>query len=377
LSPSHAPEVPPRRILLVKFWGLGSLVCAAPLAAALRSRHPSAGLDLLTFDWQSEAAALLGIADRIFTLEARSLAGFLGSAVRTLAAIRRRRYSAVIDLEFFSKFTAIASFLSGAPMRIGFEFRPIYRGDLFTHPIPFNDRLHVIRNFRSLGEPLGIEDAPAAYPRIEPPPEAVAAAAARLAPVADRERYVVLNPNVSEHSAHLRRWAPERFAELARRLAGEDGCGVVLIGGPAERDRTAALARRIGPIPGVLDLGGRLTIAELAAVLAGAAVVVTSDTGPMHLAVAVGTPTVAFFGTETPTLYGPIGEGHAVIHRDLRCSPCLTVYNEKVSVCRYDNVCMRSIGTPEVLEAVRARLGASPGPRAAGEPFGALVPRPS
>ncbi|MEO5619043.1 MAG: glycosyltransferase family 9 protein [Candidatus Eisenbacteria bacterium] len=364
LLPERGAVGPPERVLLIKFWGMGSLVCATPLAQALRERHPGLRLDLLTFDFQRQTAAFLGIADQVITLSPRSLAGFLRSTLAVLARIRRTRYSAVIDLEFFSKFTALLAYLSGAPMRIGFQFRPIDRGDLFTHAVPFNDRLHVTRIFRSLGAPLGVPDAPAAYPRLEPAADDVASARRLLGAAGECPAYVVLNANVSEQSAHLRRWPLDRYAELAGILAHEEGCGIVLIGGPADREYVAELAARIGPLPGLTDLSGRLTVGELAAVLRGAAAVVTSDTGPMHMAVAVGAPVIAFFGTETPALYGPIGEGHAVIRRDLACSPCLTVYNEKLFTCPYGNACMQNIETAEVLSAVRARLGVAGAPRA-------------
>jgi len=354
--PERGPAGPPERVLLIKFWGMGSLVCATPFARALRERHPGMRLDLLTFDFQRPTAELLQFADRVLTLSPRSLGAFLRSTLGTLAAIRRTRYSAVIDLEFFSKFTAMLAYLSGAPMRIGFQFRPIDRGDLFTHPVPFNDRLHVTRIFRSLGRPLGVEDAPAGYPALTPAPAELEAARARRRAAGGRERYVVLNPSVSEQSAHLRRWPLERYAELALALAREDGVGVVLVGGPADREYVGELARRLGAEPHVTDLAGRISVAELAAVLHDAQAVVTSDTGPMHLAVALGAPVVAFFGTETPRLYGPIGARHVVIHRDLACSPCLTVYNEKIHECPFDNVCMRSIGTAEVLARVREVL---------------------
>jgi len=374
ILPERPADPEPRRILLIKFWGMGSLVCAAPLAAALRARHPAAEIDLLTFDFQKQTAEFLGFADRVITLAPRSLGDFLGATVRLLGELRRRRYSAVVDLEFFSKFTAILAWATGAPVRIGFQFRPIDRGDLFTHPVPFNDRLHVIRIFRSLGRPLGVDDAAAAYPRLSPASADLAAARRLLGPAGERAAYVALNPNVSEQSADLRRWPIERYAEVARALEAE-GVGVVLVGGPADRAYVGDLATRIGPLDGIVDLSGRCTIGELAAVLQGAAALVTSDTGPMHLAVGLGTPVVAFFGTETPQLFGPLGAGHAVIRRDLACSPCLTVYNEKIFRCPYGNSCMQEIGVAEVLEAVRSRVRAMREGATAGRGL-TLVPSP-
>ena len=360
LAPEPTAAGPFERVLLIKFWGMGSLICATPLAAALRERHPGVRIDLLTFESQRGTAEFTGIADHVLTLDPRDLFSFGVATLRMIGTLRRRRYSAVIDLEFFSKFTAILAYLSGSPRRVGFQFRPIDRGDLLTDPVPFNDRLHVTRIFRSLGRPLGVPDAPAAYPKLAA--DAEARAEARALRAGGRPRYVAIHANVSEQSAHLRRWPIERYADLARAIAREDGVGVVLVGGPADREYVAELARRLADTPGVEDLSGKLTVAGLAAVLEDAEALVSSDTGPMHLAVAVGTPVVAFFGTETPRLFGPLGERHVVLHRDLPCSPCLTVYNEKIFQCPFDNVCMRSIEMPEVLERVRALLhAAAPG----------------
>jgi lipopolysaccharide heptosyltransferase II len=358
--PRPAPERI-ERILVMKFWGMGSLVCAAPTFAALRRSFPSARVDLLTFPAQRGAAALLGLADEIVTIDAGSLAAFARSTLAALRAIRARRYDAVVDLEFFSKFTMILSSLSGAPRRVGYHFRPIYRGDLLTHQVPFNHYQHVIRVFLATAEALGVAVRPGdvAYPRLEPGTDA-RAAAARAAGAQPGERLVVLAPCVSDLGAELRRWAPEKYAALADRLAAR-GVRVALVGGPSDREHVARIRALAGPGDRIRDLAGALSLEELAGLLARAAVVVSSDTGPMHLAVAAGRPVIAFFGTETPTLYGPLGPGHTVIRRDLYCSPCLTVYNEKMHACPHANVCMTSIEVDEVFAATLRYVGAPAG----------------
>jgi ADP-heptose:LPS heptosyltransferase len=154
-------------------------------------------------------------------------------------------------------------------------------------------------------------------------------------------------------NASSRRWAPERFAETVRRLAAA-GYEVVVFGGPGEE----ALSREVAG-DAALDLGGRTDLPTLAAGLAACRAVLTNDSGPMHLAAAVGTPVVALFGAGDPRETGPLGPGHRVLrHPELGCVPC------RKNVCpragrgtflrEAARECLGLIGVDEVLAAVAA-----------------------
>jgi heptosyltransferase-2 len=165
----------------------------------------------------------------------------------------------------------------------------------------------------------------------------------------------VLHPGSGDHFPG-RRWPPERFGELAARLVEGHGARIVLTGNSAER----ALVRRVradGP-PGSLDLSGRLDTGELLALLARADLVVTNDTGPVHLADALGTAAVALYGPNTPHRYGPRGPLSIALYADLPCSPCLDDRTMKRSACR-NHVCMQALSVTDVLAACNVRL-ASP-----------------
>jgi len=140
-------------------------------------------------------------------------------------------------------------------------------------------------------------------------------------------------------------WEDQKFAELCDRITGELGIGVFLTGSEA-----GSLERiRGGMKRAAVNLGGRTTLKELACLYRRAALVVTTDSGPMHLAAAMGTPVVALFGPTDPARTGPYGSGHCVIRRDLPCSPCLKKRCET-------RECMREIEVGEVFEAVREML---------------------
>lgn len=154
-------------------------------------------------------------------------------------------------------------------------------------------------------------------------------------------------------NASSRRWDPERFAEVVRGLVAR-GERVVVFGGPGERELTARVAGREA-----LDLGGRTDLPLLAAGLAACRVVLTNDSGPMHLAAAVGTPTVALFGAGNPAVTGPRGSGHTVLQRtELPCVPC--VKNDCPRSGRgyilpeAERECLRLIEAADVVAALRA-----------------------
>jgi ADP-heptose:LPS heptosyltransferase len=227
----------------------------------------------------------------------------------------------------------------------GFEHSTIWRGGFHHRRVPFNRYWHVARNFRVLaggedGSPVSPEDlAPLRYgPEDERRVAELLAAQGLPAGAA----YCVLNPNAGSLSLE-RRWPPPSFAELATRLARIDALAVVLIGSRTEAaytEQVRSLAHG-SPAAPVVSLAGLLSAAELAALLARAAGVVSNDSGPMHLAAALGAPTLGLFGPETPVMYAPLGREVRALYRPTPCSPCINVHENKFASCIY--------GRPECL----------------------------
>jgi ADP-heptose:LPS heptosyltransferase len=152
----------------------------------------------------------------------------------------------------------------------------------------------------------------------------------------------------------LKRWPPAHFAELCDALAERHGAAIVFTGRGAEECELIASIRARMRAPSV-DACDQLSITELVALLTRCHLTVANDTSVMHLAAAVGTPVVAFFGPTAPLHYGPGGPQDLVLYKDLYCSPCLTNYNLKVSRC-VDPVCIRTITPDEVLAGIEARF---------------------
>jgi heptosyltransferase-2 len=318
---------------------LGDTVMAMPVLRALRRQWPAADL-VCVGRWAPpllEAEASLARAvDYPRPWPAR---------LRLARALRRAGVDAAVLLPNSFE-SALFARLTGARARIG------YAGDgrraLLTHPLPPPDgRLRQVDAYLGLLRPLGV--APAG----DVPTLAVGTArrdeARRLLAsvgVRDGVRPVALSLGAAFGPSKL--WPPERIAALAAGLAGE-GRPVVLVGEPAGAGLAAAVqAAAPAPIP---SLVGRDHPALLPALLGECAVVVTPDSGPAHVAAAVGTPAVVLFGPTDPRLTAPAGAAHAVIWGRPPCAPCF------LPRCPIDHRCMRGIGVGEVLAAVRARLG--------------------
>jgi lipopolysaccharide heptosyltransferase II len=352
------------RVLLIKFWGIGSLQLLTPAARSLRRRRPQARLTLLTLAENADFARGLGVFDEVKTLDVRG-AGWLGVFVRIAALVsllRGERFDEVYDFEFFTRFSAVISILSGAPTRAGFQSPSVWRGRLHTQTTTFNRYWHVARNFRALaggedGHEVAHEDlVPFAVP---------GSVRQRLAGFlaergAVREPLVVLNPNAGSLSLE-RRWPRDRFAQLAQTLIRESGAQVVLIGAPSEARYTGEIVQLAGlaedESAGLLDLSGGLDIAELCALLERADVVVSNDSGPMHIAAVLGTPTIGLFGPETPVMYRPLGPRARALWDPPICSPCINVHDNKLSNCIHGQPeCLMNLSTESVLGTTRRFL---------------------
>lgn len=351
------PPVAMRKILVTKYLGMGSILLATPTLRLLRQTYPDSQLTFLTFDSNANFAERLGVIDRVYRLRTGSLPAFVSDLFSVVRTLRREKFDLVLDLEFFSRFSTIVSYLSGAPMRVGYYLAMPWRSELLTHLVNYSPYRHITEVFASQLAPLGLEVRD--FSLI--PPQVPAAAAERVRTLLHKEgftsgeRLIVVNVNASELAIE-RRWPAENFIALLSVIAAMPGRRAVLTGAATEAEYVAALHARLPAEAqrSVVNLAGRLSIEEFIALLTGAALCITSDSGPLHIAAALGLPTVSFFGPETPTRYGPVGDNHLVFFTNLYCSPCLSVYNAKRAGCRGEIRCMQSIEAETVIERLLA-----------------------
>jgi len=305
------------RIALVKLSALGDVVHTLPVAAALRAAKPSSRVAWIVE--RREAALLRGhpALDAVIEVDTRAWRRARGpaavlAALRALLALRRRlraeRFDVALDAQGLLKSGVIAA-ATGAPTRIGFGrgWSRERASGLFTtlKVSPPPEAVHVVDQYLALLEPLGIR-----HPAVTFTLPADAGAEARMdaalaaAGLKPRDRLVVINPGAGRRA---KQWPVARFHELARRLAREHGAAVLVVWGPREYDEAQAIAGDDVALAPPTDL------LELIAVLRRASVVVAGDTGPLHLAAALGVPCVGLYGPTSARRNGPYGAGHRTL----------------------------------------------------------------
>ncbi|HOZ46652.1 MAG TPA: glycosyltransferase family 9 protein [Candidatus Hydrogenedentes bacterium] len=371
LRPKRQPVPPPakvRHVLVAKCFGFGSILQLAPMMSALKQAHPEARITLLTFAQNAGVARLVPAIDEVALIEFRKgFVHFALDAARQMLALRRKQFDAVFDCEFFSYFVTLMCGLIRRPETITVGFYKNRRASdwFFSHTIAIDLSYHISALFCRMLIPLGL--------RAECPSLSECGIAERAEHVPRRNeaptpsrRTIVVNINASDLCLN-RRWPPEHYEALIRMmLDAQSELGairILLVGGAEDTAYVGAFAKRIER-PEIEDLSGTLSLDTLAATIREADLFIGSDSGPLHLAVACGTPSVSFFGPETPALYGPRDrERHRVLYAGLHCSPCLNVFYSKDTHCR-DNVCMKSIAPESAFDAVRELL--APGNAGAG-----------
>ncbi len=368
---------PVRRILFIELSEMGSTVLASPAMRKARAQL-SAELYFVIFARNVGSLQLVGAIapDNIFTISDASIFALARDTLAFLWWTRRNGIDTVVDLELFSRFTALLAGLCGADRRVGFHRfhqEGLYRGEMLTHRVTYNSHIHIAKNFIALIDALVAPAPTTPYAKTvigddQINVEIVLASARARGDVLERirglvpfdpaqNRLVLINPNASELLPH-RRWMPDRFAELIRRILAAYSDVVVLItGGPDEREGAERLAAMNAPR--AVSFAGRSALAELPALYSHAALMVTNDSGPAHFSAAVGLPTIVLFGPETPKLYQPLGNSRA-IYAGLACSPCVSAHNHRKTACT-DNVCMQAIGVDEVYAAVTDVLSPATG----------------
>jgi len=308
----------PRNILVIDFGQLGDVVLSLPALRAIRERFPKAQITVAVGKPGAEVIALSGYADSTLVVDRVALRDDFKplSIVRVfklVTAVRKRKFDFVIDLHSLSE-TNLLGFLSGAPHRL-YSRRPTRSLDFLSNfrprpPVEVDHRRrHLIDRYLDVLIPLGVKNAPRLPILKTRPADDTAVDRILKASKADAGTPLIgLFPGAGHPS---RRWPLERFAELADFLVRNDRVRILVFLGPEERAFVEPIKRQFPPATVILD---KLTISQVAAAQARLAVFVTNDTGPMHLASAVGAPVVLLLDKRAPKSYLPQGDRHRIIY---------------------------------------------------------------
>jgi ADP-heptose:LPS heptosyltransferase len=370
-----APAVP-SRIAFLKFAEQGSTVLAYPAFSRAAAMVGSANLYIVVFEDNRFIVDALDIIPpaNVITISTASLIALATGTLRAIYKLRSLGIDAIIDLEFLTRFSAIVSFLTGARSRVGFHVffgGGPYRGDLMTHRLVYNPHLHTSQTFEMMVEALtrdprqlpALDYVPSRnqrIPKFEPTTQELSDIENLLLrenPAVTTAPLILLNPNAGD-LLPLRRWPPQRFAELARRILQQfPNIFVAFTGAPSEAAAINGLTEQVQS-DRVISLAGKTTLRQMLVLYHRASILVTNDSGPAHFASMTPIHIIALFGPETPKLFAPRSKNARVLWAGIACSPCVNAHNNRQSPCR-NNLCMQAITVDEVFAEVAQIVSSS------------------
>lgn len=373
---SRGPETP-KKLLFIELSEMGSAILVDPAMRNAQAR--GAELFFLIFKSNRASLTLLNTVkpENIFTIDSSSLGGLIKDTLRFLIIARRHRIDTAIDLELFSRFTALLTGLCGARRRVGYHIfhgEGLWRGFMLTRKVHYNPHIHITKNFLSLihaafakeievpFSKIHISDSEVRLEQAIINPQALnkvreriekLAAEKKIAFTFGKERVILVNPNASDLLPQ-RRWAQQRFSELIQSIHIQYPHDLILITGSPAEFVYVEKVRAVANVKNAINFAGQVSFAELPPLYTLSDVMITNDSGPGHFSAVTPLRTVVLFGPETPALYGSVGNSIAIT-ANLACSPCVSAANHRKTPC-HNNICMQAITVSQVLEKVIIQL---------------------
>lgn len=358
----------PDKVLFMEFSEMGSVILSYPAMEHIKEFYPNAELYFWIFERNKESVDILPIISEknIITLRDDNLFVLFRDIFKNLIKIWKENIDTVINLELFARFTAILSYLTGANRRIGFfkfSMEGLYRGDLHTHKVKYNPYIHISKNFLSLIETLkapkgefpllkkSYKNFEINLPNIKSSEVEKSNIWKKLkkfnTEINPESNLIIVNP-CSSGLLSLRQWPEEKYVDLIKKLL-EDTNGsifVVLIGNSEGKKFFEKIVLNVKN-KNCISLVDKTSFIELVNLFNISNLFISHDSGPPHFAALTRIKTIVLFGPETPQLYAPLNPHCINIYKKFCCSPCVSAYNHRRSLCK-NNKCIKAIKVNEV-----------------------------
>jgi ADP-heptose:LPS heptosyltransferase len=370
--------VTPKNVLLIELSEMGSAIIVDPAMRKLKA-NIKGDLFFVIFSKNKISLDLLGTvkSENVYMLDESSIFSLITSAIKFIFWCRKMEIDSSIDLELFSRVTALLSFVSGAKNRVGFHAfynEGLYRGDFLTKKVAYNPHQHIAKSFVALVDALLNPNEEIPYTkRIIPDSEIVIAKAvideADQKEVlniiaskyegfdADVNPIILVNSNASDLLPQ-RRWDRKNYCEVIKKILAYNKKAIILLtGAPAEFDGAQILADCVND-KRCINFAGGVKFLQLPTLYSLSAFMLTNDSGPAHFASITDMHTFVIFGPETPALYGSLGPT-TPIFAGMACSPCVSAANHRKTPCT-DNQCIQVITPDWVFNTLKFKLDALP-----------------
>jgi ADP-heptose:LPS heptosyltransferase len=363
-----------RNVLFIELSEMGSAILVDPAMRKLR-RETGANIYFAIFKKNKPSLELLKTVpdENIYTIRENSMLFFVFDTLGFFLWTRKRKIDAVIDLELFSRVTALLTGFSGARAKVGYHAyynEGLYRGSFLTHKVAYNPHIHIAANFVALVNALKSDREEIPYSKTLVTKEdlilnkvsiSTAEQNVILNIIRDcfagfdpkKNKIILINPNASELLIQ-RRWPPPHYLQLIKMILDKCPQALVLVtGDPREREEAGHLKQQVAN-DRCVNFAGKVGFAQLPPLYSVCEFMVTNDSGPAHFAAVTDMPTFVIFGPETPALYGSLGKT-TPIFAGLACSPCVSASNHRKTACK-DNVCLQVIQPSHVFNAILPNL---------------------
>lgn len=371
----QAEDFSPKKFLLIELSEMGSSILAYPAMRKITRQYPGAELFFLIFEKNRFSVDMLQIVPEknVVTIRDSSFWAFVVDTIKTIVFFRKQKIDVTFDLELFSRFTAIMTYLTGSQKRVGFykyTMEGLYRGELFTHKVQYNFQYHISKAFLSFlqiiktpdkhfptMEEYQINDEEFALPQITPSEEErknIWDTLASINPEIREEHILILiNPNAGE--LPVRAWPLENYIRLTQKLLQDEQINVIITGTQNACADAKRICEAVENNARCIDLTTKTTFKELIHLYDISDLLVTGDCGPAHFAALTSIKQLVFFGPESPVLYSPLNHNTIPIFLNFPCSPCLSAFNHRNTICK-DNKCLQAITVDEVYRIIKNEL---------------------
>lgn len=333
-----------RKVLIRSANWVGDAVMSLPAIASIKRSLPRAEIIILAKPWVADLFQECREIDRVILYRSPGRhEGFRGKW-RLARELKAERYDLALHLPNSFE-SALISFLAAIPRRVGYNTDG--RGILLTRRVAVNGeirKIHQVEYYLRLIESLGIQSA-GSIPSLTISPQRLEEAAGILDPlgIGKLDPLIAISPGAKYGSA--KEWFPERYAELIQRISREMNARVVILGSPGDREAASRICSSRGP--SAIDLTGKTSLAQAASLIARCRLLITNDSGLMHVAAALEVPLIAIFGSTDPQRTGPLSRNSRILQKPVPCAPCLR------TLCPEDRKCMAMITVDEVFEEAK------------------------
>lgn len=341
-----------KKILVVRFFGFGNLVLAFPTIKKISELFPDAKICLLTINKNKHLYDGVDFVEKTVYINVDSTKDFVFSFLNVVFSLRKEKFDIAVDFEVFAYISAFIIYMCGIKKRVGYKLEGYLRGPLYTTAVIYNDHQHISKVFYDLAIALGAEE----KEQIE-----LIELHSSLKDMVMIEEY--LRNNSIDKKDRLvgihvgsgpnfinRRWPEAQFAKVADYLIENFKAKIVLTGTMAELTLIDNTIKEMKSDKDQVIIATGFNLSQLAYLIKQCKIFFCTDTGPLHLAIAMGVPTVSFFGPNTPRLYGPpLNKKHVYFYENIPCSPCITNFNAKMSKCKKPQ-CLLNISAEKVIK---------------------------